>query len=1032
MTHPDLATHTQSHGDIVQVDDVSVQAVNAVFAAVGADATAGTGTAGRTNADDDVLVAHHGSDMVPGQDENDNAALRERPIRDFTWGELDGETFSNALEAAYAEIVHWRRNLFTVPSGSVGKDFTRELTRLFNGFARCAAIESVALCAVMTAPTLLLQKPHPKAKIKECATCLQRRMGEWRAGNIAELVREGLAIQNLARLAIRKNCTEDSKRDGQQFAKWIHQGKTNAALRLLDRKDAGRGILPLEEMIAGADGRNVRQILKDKHPAAKMPQPSVLLSPTSPAEQNSSWHPVIFDSLTGDAIRKAALRVEGGAGPSGLDACAWRRLCTSFGTVSDDLCQAVADTAKRISTVDLPADYLKGYVACRLVPLDKNPGVRPIGICEVVRRIIGKAVLRVLSRSIQETAGTVQLCAGQPAGIEAAIHAMRKIYESDDTEAVLLVDASNAFNQLNRAAALHNIGILCPQLATILKNTYKGESSLFVGGEELKSAEGTTQGDPLAMSMYAIGVLPLIRELEGHNTKQVWYADDATDGGQLTSIKLWWEHLSTRGPGYGYFVNPPKTWLLVKEQHLRTAQQCFAETGINITTEGKRLLGAAIGKKTFVSNYLNEQASRMAVRVERLAEIAVSQPQAAYTALTHGLASEWAFLSRTTDEAGVHLQLVEEKIRAKLIPALTGRLQPGVPERDLFALPARHGGLGITNACKAAATEFLTSQKISEPITKLIIDQKSALGKSCEETQALKRAVSMAKSKEQKEAAKSLLPQLQPDLRRAAEVASEKGASSWLTALPLERHGFALHKGAFRDALCLRYNWHPEYLPTNCVCGHAHNITHALSCPTGGYPTIRHNELRDKTAQLMKEVCYDVSIEPTLQPLSGEHLEGRSSNKEDNARLDIAARGFWGNGSQRAFFDVRVFNPCAQSNRQSQLPATYQRHEREKRRAYQQRVCDIERGSFTPLVFSTAGGMGRAATVFYKRLAGMIADKRGEPYGQVMGWIRAMTTFSLLRSAVLCLRGSRGKHHDAPFAPSTLVLSEARLQSSDR
>ena len=126
----------------------------------------------------------------------------------------------------------------------------------------------------------------------------------------------------------------------------VQRGKIRAALRQLDNEDSSKGVLSLDERIAGADGKNVRQILKDKHPTAKKPQPSALLNPTSSSEQNMRWHPVVFDSLTGDAIRKAALRVEGGAGPSGLDACDWRRLCSSFGATSDDLCQAVTETAK--------------------------------------------------------------------------------------------------------------------------------------------------------------------------------------------------------------------------------------------------------------------------------------------------------------------------------------------------------------------------------------------------------------------------------------------------------------------------------------------------------------------------------------------------------------------------------------------------------------------------------------------------------------------------------------------------------------
>ena len=98
------------------------------------------------------------------------------------------------------------------------------------------------------------------------------------------------------------------------------------------------------------------------------------------------------------------------------------------------------------------------------------------------------------------------------------------------TEAVLLVDANNAFNSLNRKVALLNIHQLCPSIATILTNTYRENASLFIDGDTLFSQEGTTQGDPLAMAMYAIATVPLIEKLQSTNTKQVWYADDATAG----------------------------------------------------------------------------------------------------------------------------------------------------------------------------------------------------------------------------------------------------------------------------------------------------------------------------------------------------------------------------------------------------------------------------------------------------------------------------------------------------------------------
>ena len=111
------------------------------------------------------------------------------------------------------------------------------------------------------------------------------------------------------------------------------------------------------------------------------------------------------------------------------------------------------------------------------------------------------------------------------------------------------------------------------------------------------------------------------------------------------------------------------------------------------------------------------------------------------------------------------------------------------------------------------------------------------------------------------------------------------------------------------------------------------------------------------------------------------------------------------------------------------MTACYRRHEGEKRRAYEHRVREIEQGSFTPLVFSTSGGMGRAATIAYKRLATLIAEKREQPYSDVMGWIRCHLSFSLLRSTIMCLRGSRSKQGYVPRfdTPTDLVMQEGRI-----
>ncbi len=84
------------------------------------------------------------------------------------------------------------------------------------------------------------------------------------------------------------------------------------------------------------------------------------------------------------------------------------------------------------------------------------------------------------------------------------------------------------------------------------------------------------------------------------------------------------------------------------------------------------------------------------------------------------------------------------------------------------------------------------------------------------------------------------------------------------------------------------------------------SIDHALSCPNGGFPSIRHNEIRDLTANLLTEVCSDVCIEPELQPLSGEVLKGKTAICDEGTRLDIAANGFWGGRYERTFLTVSL------------------------------------------------------------------------------------------------------------------------------
>ena len=138
----------------------------------------------------------------------------------------------------------------------------------------------------------------------------------------------------------------------------------------------------------------------------------------------------------------------------------------------------------------------------------------------------------------------------------------------------------------------------------------------------------------------------------------------------------------------------------------------------------------------------------------------------------------------------------------------------------------------------------------------------------------------------------SVLAQSPISLHQTLECCKEKGASSWLSAIPIEQDGFALHKTDFTDALCLRFGCSPSHLPSHCVCSKAFSVSHAFSCPHGVFPILHHNDARDLTMKLMSEVCHDVQVEPHLQLLSSESLHYKSAVHEDDARVDIRIAGF--------------------------------------------------------------------------------------------------------------------------------------------
>ena len=261
--------------------------------------------------------------------------------------------------------------------------------------------------------------------------------------------------------------------------------------------------------------------------------------------------------------------------------------------------------------------------------------------------------------------------------------------------------------------------------------------------------------------MYGMAVLPLIRRIADH-CKQVLYADDATGGGCILQLRSWWDALCEIDPSFCYYPNAEKTWLVVEEEHLELAQRVFRDASVQITAEGRRLLGAPLGTALFTSRYLEERVISCSRQLSKLAKVAQlqTQPHTAFSAFRHAFVNRLVFMACVTGDLSSHFQPLESKICKSFLPSLTGRPTPGEDVSALLALPPRLGGLGIVNPTVAFTKEHEYSKNICQSLTTLIIKQDSDLADACSDIKKRKKEVHDWRTKSISETAAKVTPTL--------------------------------------------------------------------------------------------------------------------------------------------------------------------------------------------------------------------------------------------------------------------------------
>ena len=335
----------------------------------------------------------------------------------------DGRHLDGGVEGDATWQRRWRRiadlstTHYAVPKGNVGRRFVNTLAKEFDGVRARTWNSERPLVFV----AVVLQTTPGVKRSRDIRRRLGHRMDLWYQGKFTALVDD---TETEVQSRHGSHPVQDDETKARAFNSKVLSGRIRPAVRNLTSRDQG-GVLQPDDACTKT-GQPVLEVLRGKHPPMRDPAPDLEDPDRGSFEPYPSLPEPVPVEITGDVVEKVASKLSGAAGPGGTDAIDLRNWLLRHGAESEFLRNSLASIAEWLANESPPWAAYRALMACRLVALDKSPGVRPVGIGEVYRRLLAKCVLEAVGHQATAAAGNLNLCAGLPAGIEGAIHAVRQ------------------------------------------------------------------------------------------------------------------------------------------------------------------------------------------------------------------------------------------------------------------------------------------------------------------------------------------------------------------------------------------------------------------------------------------------------------------------------------------------------------------------------------------------------------------------------------------------------------------------------